>query len=81
MKRLLWVGLGVGVAAGAAVLVIRYGDRLGELARVVRDGMTEREAELRAALGLDTGLSEGHGELDAAAARRLLQDPTGPRAR
>lgn len=38
----------------------------------VRDGMTEREGELRSALGLDSGVPR-----DAA----VLNDPTGPRAR
>jgi hypothetical protein len=48
--------------------------------------MAEREGELRHALGIDAGTTEpGAGapdpRLDAASARALLDDPTGPRAR
>jgi hypothetical protein len=50
----------------------------------VREGMAEREAELRLALGIDTDTAaapeSGEPRLDAASARALLDDPTRPRA-
>jgi uncharacterized protein YoxC len=49
------------------------GDGLRELADVVREGMAEREQELRQALGADAG------QLDPAAARDLLEKPSAPR--
>jgi Family of unknown function (DUF6167) len=69
MRRLFWVGLGatadilvvrrVTRAAqaytpeGVARSLSGLGDGLRELAATVREGMAEREAELRAALGAD----------------------------
>jgi Family of unknown function (DUF6167) len=69
MRRLFWLGLGVGLGAFVvyrADKLIRsvgpagLGDALGarwtglrELADTVREGMDQREAELRAALALD----------------------------
>jgi hypothetical protein len=45
--------------------------------------MAEREGELRLALGIDAGTAEdpeaSAARLDAASARALLDDPTGPR--
>jgi hypothetical protein len=45
--------------------------------------MAEREGELRLALGIDAGTADdpeaGAARLDAAAARALLDDPTGRR--
>ena len=71
MRRLFWLGLGatagvlvvrrVSRAAqaytpdGMARSISGLGDGLRELAAVVREGMAEREAELRAALGADAG--------------------------
>lgn len=98
MPRLFWAALGaaagvyavrrVGKAAeaytpaGVAHGLADFGDGLRELADAIREGMAEREAELRLALGIDTDTSEnGAARLDAESARRLLDDPTGPRAR
>jgi hypothetical protein len=73
--------------AGVANGLSDFGDGLRELAAAVREGMAEREGELRLALGIDTGTTEPGGQpevsprLDAASARALLDDPTGPRAR
>jgi hypothetical protein len=79
--------LAAGAAAGA--LLLRSLSRAGaldgvyrqwhEITDAVREGMAEREAELRQALGMDTGTAapglsrdDGH---------RLVEDPTGARAR
>ena len=89
MRRLFWVALGAtvgvlvvrrvtraaqaytpeGVGRSAASLA----DGLRELADAVREGMAEREQELRVALGVDAGT------IDPEQARTLLEDPTGPR--
>jgi hypothetical protein len=69
MRRLFWVALGatVGVLVvrrvtraaqaytpeGVARSLSGLGEGLREMASVVREGMAEREAELRAALGAD----------------------------
>ena len=95
MARLFWVALGAAAGvyavrrvtkaaeaytpAGVAHGLSEFGDGLRELAAAVREGMAEREGELRHALGIDTGTEEG-GEparLDPQAARDLLDDPTG----
>jgi hypothetical protein len=100
MPRLFWAALGAAVGvyavrkvskaaeaytpAGVAHGLSDFGDGLRELAAAVREGMAERESELRLALGIDAetgGVEPGAGRLDAAAARALLDDPTGPRAR
>jgi hypothetical protein len=98
MPRLFWAALGaavgvyavrkVGKAAeaytptGVAHGLADFGDGLRELADAIREGMAEREAELRLALGIDTDTTEsGAARLDAEWARRRLDDPTGPRAR
>jgi hypothetical protein len=102
MARLFWAALGaaagvyavrkVGKAAqaytpaGMADGLSDFGEGLRELAAAVREGMAEREGELRLALGIDAGTTEpGHdapaSRLDAASARSLLDDPTAPRAR
>lgn len=98
MSRLFWAGLGAAAGVYAVRRVTRaaqaytpagvahglsdLGQGLRELADAVREGMAEREEELRAALGVDTDTSrEGAARLDADAARGLLDDPTGPRAR
>jgi hypothetical protein len=95
MARLFWIALGaaagvyavrkVGKAAeaytptGVAHGLSDFADGLRELADAVREGMAEREEELRLALGIDTGTAEdvAEGRLDAESARRLLEDPTG----
>jgi hypothetical protein len=101
MKRLFWTALGaaagvyamrkVGKAAeaytpaGVASGLADFGEGLRELADAIREGMAEREAELRMALGIDTDTAAdpaaGGMRLDAEEARRVLDDPTGPRAR
>lgn len=97
MRRLFWVALGAAAGvyavrkvtkaaqaytpAGVADGLASFGDGLRELADAVREGMAERESELRLALGIDTGTAEDTGRLDADSARALLDDPTGPRAR
>ena len=71
MRRLFWIALGAvaGVLvvrrltraveaytpAGVARSVSDVGDGLRELAAAVREGMAEREEELRIALGVDAG--------------------------
>jgi hypothetical protein len=52
---------------------------LGELLSAVRHGMTEREGELRVALGLD--VPPPGTRLDQDAVRKLLDDPAGPSGR
>ena len=87
------------VLAGAAVgaVVVRQLSRAGaldglkrewqETTAAVRTGMAEREAELRHALGMDTGTvgdpsADGRqAERAARSAHDLLADPTGARAR
>lgn len=97
VRRLFWVALGatVGVLAvrkvtkvaeaytpaGVASGLAGIGEGLKEMAEAVRDGMAEREEELRFALGIDTATLPDGRAMDADAARRLLDDPTGPRAR
>ena len=63
--------LAVAVRAGAA--------ELAELVAAVRHGMTEREGELRVALGLD--VPPPGVKLDPQATRALLDDPARWRAR
>jgi hypothetical protein len=99
VARLFWVALGAaaGIYAvrkvskaaeaytptGVAHGLADFGDGLRELAAAVREGMAEREGELRLALGIDTGTADEQAtgaRLDAASARALLDDPTGLRA-
>ncbi|MFI5086455.1 MAG: hypothetical protein ACHP7K_11065 [Actinomycetales bacterium] len=70
MKKLFWLGLGIGigvyavrkVSAGKAMLgaegrnraVGRLSDSIVHFADAVREGMNEREGDLRTALGVDT---------------------------
>jgi hypothetical protein len=97
MRRLFWIGAGatvvvlvvrkVGQAAsrytpeGLTQSLTSLGDGLRELASAVREGMQEREEELRFALGIDTQTLPENRRLDADGIRGLLDDPTGPRAR
>ncbi len=82
MKRLL---LAVGIAAATALVVrqvlaspaVRQAVEAAvtdarTFGTAVRDGMAQREGELRAALGIDAGVPR-----DTA----VLDDPSGPRAR
>jgi hypothetical protein len=103
MSRLFWTALGAAAGvyavrrvskaaeaytpAGVAHGLADFGDGLRELAAAVREGMAEREGELRLALGIDTDTDTAHDStadpeavgrrLDPAAARALLDDPTG----
>lgn len=89
MRRLFWVALGAAAGVLVARKVTRaaeaytpeglrrsaasLSDGLRDLADAVREGMAEREQELRAALGVDAGTVEPE------RARALLEDPAGPR--
>ena len=96
MSRLFWTALGAAVGvyavrkvskaaeaytpAGVAHGLSDFADGMRELAAAVREGMAEREGELRLALGIDTETAPTAGEptrLDPASARALLEDPTG----
>lgn len=86
MRRMFWLALGAtagvlvvrkvtkaaesytpeGMARGLSSL----GDGLREMASVVREGMAEREAELRLALGVDEGA------MPPERARELIDNPT-----
>ena len=59
--------------AGMGQTLAGIGEGVKELAAAIRDGMREREDELRIALGVDTGT------LDPDVAESLIEDPTGPR--
>ncbi len=89
MKRVFWVALGAtaGVLVvrklsrtaeaytpeGVGRSLSSLADAVREMADVVREGMAEREAELRLALGVDAGT------VDDAAAHDLLENPTSRR--
>jgi hypothetical protein len=76
MKKLFWVGIGIGVGVltarklgeaknlassdGLNRTVARISDSLQELAEAFRTGMNERETELRQALGLDETPGPSH---------------------
>jgi Family of unknown function (DUF6167) len=70
-----------GVAQGLSGGLSDLGEGLREMAEAVREGMAEREAELRFALGMDTGTLPDGRDLSPAQARALIEDPTSPRAR
>ncbi len=70
-----------GVAKGLSGGLADLGDGLREMAEAVREGMAERETELRYALGIDTGTMPDGREMSADQARALIDDPTSPRAR
>jgi hypothetical protein len=70
-----------GLAEGLSGGLSDFGEGLREMAEAVREGMADREVELRYALGIDTGtLPDGH-EMSPEQARALIEDPTSPRAR
>jgi len=95
MRRLLWMGVGatVGVLVVRRLggTVTQYapapladnlavlGEGVRDLVRTVREGMAEREGDLRHALGLDTHTLRP-GARWPEAPSRLLEDPAGPRA-
>ena len=92
MSRLFWTALG----AAAGVYAVRRLSKaaqaytptgvahgLSDFGEGVREGMEQREGELRLALGIDTDTVDdvaGRPRLDADSARALLDDPTGPGA-
>jgi hypothetical protein len=70
-----------GMAQGLSGGLSDLGEGLREMAGAVREGMAEREIELRYALGIDTGtLPDGRVMTDEQA-RALIEDPTSPRVR
>ena len=69
------------LAGGFAGGLSDLGEGLRELADAVREGMSQREGELRNALGIDTGTLPGGGSLSAQEAQELIDHPTAPRAR
>lgn len=91
MRRLFWVVLGavVGVLVvrkvnktaqaytpeGMSRSLANVADALRDAADSVREGMVEREQELRVALGVDAG------DLDEGQAHDLLERPSAPRHR
>jgi hypothetical protein len=70
-----------GVAQGLSGGLSDLGEGLREMAETVREGMAQRETELRYALGIDTGTLPDGREMSAEEARALIEDPTSPRAR
>jgi Family of unknown function (DUF6167) len=74
-----------GMADGLSGGLSDLGEGLREMAQAVREGMAEREIELRQALGIDTGtLPDGRQmspQMTPEQARALIEDPTSPRAR
>ena len=70
-------GMAQGLSGGLADL----GEGLREMAEVVREGMAQRETELRHALGIDTGTLPDGREMSPEQAAALIEDPTSPRAR
>jgi Family of unknown function (DUF6167) len=93
MRRVFWVALGATAGVlivrkinkvaeaytpeGVGRSLSALADALREMADVVREGMAEREEELRLALGVATG-TERQG-VDPGTARELLEKPTAPR--
>jgi hypothetical protein len=69
------------LAGGFAGGLSDLGEGLRELADAVREGMGQRESELRNALGIDTGTLPGGASLSAQEAQQLIDNPTAPRAR
>jgi len=70
-----------GMAQGLSGSLSDLGEGLREMAETVREGMAQRESELRLALGIDTGTLPDGREMSAEQARALIEDPTSPRAR
>ena len=70
-----------GMAQGLSGGLSDLGEGLRDMAQAVREGMAEREAELRLALGIDTGTLPDGREMTAEQARALIEDPTLPRVR
>ena len=70
-------GMAQGVSGGMSDLA----EGLREMAEAVRQGMVERETELRYALGIDTATLPPGRQMSDEQARALIEDPTSPRAR
>ena len=92
MNRIIWMGIGVAIGViafrkiteaqsnlgpeGLNRAVGRLADGLYDFADAVREGMNERETELRIALGMETGIDAGlekalgHGTAGRDAVRR-----------
>ena len=86
MRRLFWVALGATAGIlivrklsrtaeqftpeGLADSASRLADAARDIASAVREGMAEREEELRIALGIDSGV------IDPETAHTLVEDPT-----
>jgi Family of unknown function (DUF6167) len=70
-------GMAQGVSGGLSDLA----EGLREMAEAVRQGMVERETELRYALGIDTATLPPGLQMSDEQARALIEDPTSPRAR
>jgi Family of unknown function (DUF6167) len=89
MGKLFWIALGAAAGVlvvrkatktaqaytpeGMASSLSNLGDAIRDFADAVREGMAEREEELRVALGIDAGV------VDAEEARRLIENPSAPR--
>jgi hypothetical protein len=87
VRRLFWVALGAAAGVltvrkinqvaqsytpeGVGRSLSSLAEAVREMADVVREGMAEREQELRLALGVEAG------EIDPAAAADLLENPSG----
>jgi hypothetical protein len=81
MNRIIWMGIGVAIGViafrkitaaqsnlgpeGLNRAVGRLADGLYDFADAVREGMHERETELRTALGIDTGMDTASHSRDA----------------
>jgi len=89
MGRVFWLGAGLAAGvlgvrratraaraytpAGLHGRAEGWSERAKDFAAAVREGMAEREQELRVALGVDAGT------IDEQTARELLEKPTSPR--
>jgi hypothetical protein len=88
MRRLFWLALGATVGIllvrrftraaeaytpeGISRSLGSVAESLRDMAEVVREGMAEREQELRVALGVDAGT------MDPKSTQHLLDNPTSP---
>ena len=70
-------GVSRGLSNGLSDLV----EGLREMAEAVREGMAERESELRLAVVIDTGTLPDGRTMSPEQARALIEDPTSPQAR
>jgi hypothetical protein len=70
-----------GMAQGLSGGLSDLGEGLREMAGAVREGMSERETELRYALGIDTATLPDGRVMTHEQARALIEDPTRLRAK